>query len=66
MKKFSRHTPINEVKQIEVIAVTSIIGAGTADDPICEIHEYYSLDGELLARKTLHDDLTIGTWEMES
>lgn len=50
MSKFTRLTGVNEVKVIEVIEVKSITGEGVTDSPIYEVTEYYSLDGELLAR----------------
>jgi len=50
MSKFTRLTGVNEAKVIEVIEVKSIAGEGVEGNPIYEVTEYYSLDGELLAR----------------
>jgi len=62
MEKFTRLTPINQVKIIEVVQVISLIGKGITGNPIREVTEYYSLDGNLLARTNIDTDLTIGIW----
>lgn len=52
MSKFSRLTGVNEAKVIQVIEIKSLAGNGIGieGDPLYEVTEYYSLDGELLAR----------------
>ena len=50
MSNFTRLTGVNEVKVIEVIEVKSLAGDGVEGSPFYEVTEYYSLDGELLAR----------------
>lgn len=63
MKEFKRLTPINSCKIINVAEVKSLIGSGTAQDPIVEITEYYSINGELLARHSpTINKLEIGEW----
>lgn len=47
---FTRLTGVNDVKVIEVIEVKSLAGRGEEGNPMYEVTEYYSLDGELLAR----------------
>lgn len=62
MSKFVRSTAINEARLIEVLQVKSIIGDGTHESPVVEITEYYSKDGELLARRGL-EGLYRGIWQ---
>lgn len=59
---FKRFTHVNECKVMQVIEVRSIVGEGTNDDPVSVVVEYYSFDGERLARKTQDDKLTDGHW----
>lgn len=47
---FTRLTGVNNAKVIEVIEVKSLAGDGVEGRPFYEVTEYYSLDGELLAR----------------
>ena len=54
--KHKRLSYVDEVKQINVIQVKSIIGAGTEDDPISSITEYFLPDGTRLARVGLNDN----------
>lgn len=62
-KEFTRLTPINECKVIEVIEVKSLVGNGTHESPIVEITEYYSLDGVRLARYVPSEtELAPGVW----
>lgn len=63
---YTRSTAINEVNIIQVIEIKSIIGTGNVNSPITEISEYYSMEGKLLARKTIYDDLTIGKFNDEN
>ena len=62
MRDFRRLTNVNSVRTIQVIEVISIVGAGTKDDPIREIMEYYSPTGRILARHNDTEDLTTGSW----
>jgi hypothetical protein len=62
MNPYTRLTPINEIKVIQVIEVKSLIGDGTKDSPIAEVTEYYSLDGIRLARRNYNDKLENGVW----
>ena len=58
---FTRLTPINECKVIQVVEVKSLVGDGTHDSPIMEITEYFSLDGVRLARYVpTESDLRLG------
>lgn len=50
MSNFTRLTGVNEAKVIKVIEVKSLAGYGTNEAPSYEVTEYYSFDGELLAR----------------
>lgn len=43
-------TGVNEVRVIKVIEVKSLAGEGENGAPYYEVTEYYSLEGELLAR----------------
>ncbi len=46
---------VRNVKIIKVIKVVSVIGNGTEESMTRYLNEYYSLDGQLLARQdTLH------------
>lgn len=63
---YTRSTAINEVNILQVIEIKSIIGTGNVNSPITEISEYYSMEGKLLARKTIYDDLTIGKFNDEN
>lgn len=61
---FSRNTGVNKVQLLEVIEIKSLAGEGTEDSPHYEVTEYYSKDGELLARHNpLKPDLELGEWE---
>ena len=63
-KPFSRSTGVNQAKVIEVIEIKSLAGEGTTKHPHYEVTEYYSLDGELLARHNpLKPDRELGVWE---
>lgn len=58
---FTRLTGVNSAKMIEVIEVKSLAGDGTNESPFYEVTEYYSEDGELLARHNpLRPDLDLG------
>lgn len=62
-ESFKRLTPINSCRVVEVMEVKSLVGSGTDSDPMIEITEYYSLDGELLARyNPFVDELERGEW----
>ena len=66
MSNFTRLTPINACKVIQVIEVKSIVGKGEDGDPIREIIEYYSFDGIRLARKERDDNTSeFGIWSEE-
>lgn len=45
----------NEVKVIPVIQVRCVRGEGTKEDPSRVVHEYWSLDGLLLADDDKYD-----------
>ena len=58
MKQIEKHTRlsnVDEVKVIRVVEVKSIIGEGTKESPIRQITEYFSLDGERIARTDYQD-----------
>lgn len=61
MSKFTRLTGVNKVKVIKVIEIKSLAGEGEKDAPFYVVTEYYSLDGELLARHNpLKPDKALG------
>lgn len=64
--KFTRNSAVNEAKVIQVIAIESITGEGVEGDPIRLVREYFTLDGQLLARTEKSEDLNIGKWSSES
>ena len=53
--KFIRFTHVDSTKIVSVIEVKSIRGEGTEEDPIEQITEYFSLEGERLARVKMSD-----------
>jgi hypothetical protein len=62
-KMFTRLTGVNEARVVEVIEVKSIAGDGVEDRPMYEVTEYYSLQGELLARHNpLNPDKDLGVF----
>lgn len=48
-KKGNGRFGCNEAHVIQVIETTTLEGAGTPEDPAYLYHEYWSLDGKLLA-----------------
>lgn len=54
--KHKRLSNVDQVKQILVIEVKSIVGMGTEDDPIDQITEYFLPDGTRLARVGVMDN----------
>jgi len=48
---------IDSAQVVEVIRTKSLIGAGTEEDPVRVITQYWSFDGKLLARN--------GEWKSE-
>ena len=63
MTKFTRLTGVNEVKVMEVVEVKSIAGSGVEGDPTYEVTEYYSQEGDLLARHNpLKPDKELGVF----
>lgn len=61
MSKFTRLTGVNEIKVVQVIEVKSLAGNGEDGAPYYEVTEYYSLEGELLARHNpLNPDRDLG------
>lgn len=65
MSKFRRLSNIDEAQIIEVIEVKSIVGDGTSEDPYRQITEYFSKEGDLLARREPSESLSTGIWEVE-
>lgn len=68
IKTFERLTNVDEVKLIEVIEVKSIVGAGDGVGlPIRQIREYFSKEGELLARRdhVIDPKLQKGLWHKD-
>lgn len=55
MPTHKRLSNVDSVKQITVIEVISIRGAGNTDDPITQITEYFLPDGTRLARVGMND-----------
>ena len=52
-----RQSNVRQAKQVQVLEVRSVIGAGVPGDPVRELVEYFSLEGERLAqRDTLADE----------
>ena len=67
-KPFERLTNVDEVRLIQVVEVKSLVGEGDGNgSPKRQIIEYYSTDGELLARrdKWLEPELSNGIWSNE-
>ena len=65
MGRFKRNSAVNEAKVIQVIAIESIIGEGVEGDPVRPVREYFTFDGQLLARTESIEDLHTGTWVNE-
>lgn len=58
---FTRLTGVNEAKVISVIEIKSLAGKGVEGNPHYVVTEYYSLEGELLARHNpLKPDMELG------
>jgi len=54
MKKkepMNKTEPVREVKEISIIMVTVLRGAGVEGDPYREVTQYWTLSGELIADK---------------
>lgn len=49
MKK-SNLQKIKSARVIQVIETVSLAGDGTDESPLCEVHQYWSPDGKLLAK----------------
>ena len=47
-KETARPRGADGARLMTVIETTAIAGRGTADDPVHELHQYWSLDGKLL------------------
>ncbi|HRF69906.1 MAG TPA: carboxypeptidase [Candidatus Pelethenecus sp.] len=63
MSKFTRLTGVNEAKVIQVIEIKSLADNSINNEPTFEVTEYYSLDGQLLARHNpTKPDLELGEW----
>lgn len=63
MSDFERLSNVDEARVIEVVEVKSIVGEGIDGSPIRQITEYFSKEGELLARRDTHlDTLEKGVW----
>jgi len=54
--KHKRLSNVDSVKQISVIAVESIRGDGTKEDPVTQIIEFFLPDGTRLARVGQNDN----------
>lgn len=63
MRTFIRNSNVDSAKLIQVIAVESVAGNGTEDNPFHRVYEYYSVDGDLLARTDNTEALQQGKWE---
>ena len=64
MGKHRRLSNVDEARVIRVIEIKSLVGDGTKDDPCRLITEYFSLDGERLARvKEFEGVENIHEWE---
>lgn len=50
-EKYTRDSNINSVKIVQMIKIESLIGAGTASDPVRQITEYYTMDGQIVGRR---------------
>lgn len=56
-KPFERLSNVDEVKVIQVVEVKSLVGEGDGKGtPIRQIAEYFSVEGELLARRDKYLD----------
>lgn len=47
----TRRSNVDKAHLQNVIVIDSVVGRGTEDDPVRTIREYWSLEGELLARR---------------
>lgn len=66
MGKFTRLTGVNSVKVVQVVEVKSLAGDGEKASPMYEVTEYYSFDGQLLARHNpTKPDKELGVWNGE-
>lgn len=65
MNSFKRLSNVDEAHVIEVLEVKSICGSGTSEDPFRQITEYFSKEGDLLARREPTDSLSTGVWEAD-
>lgn len=64
MSKFERLSNVDGAKIIQVVVVESIVGDGVKGSPVRTIQEYFSTEGELLARRDTwrDDELKLGIW----
>lgn len=51
MNNYQRASNVDSAAVIQVIQIYSIVGKGVEGDPARRIVEYYSMDGQLLARR---------------
>lgn len=66
---FERLSNVDEVLVIQVVKVKSLVGEGDEEgSPKRHITEYFSLDGELLARRDKYIEPTLeqGIWNHDS
>ena len=54
-ERTARPRGTDKARVIRVIVTESLLGRGTADDPVSIISQYWSLDGRLLADSRLTD-----------
>ena len=55
VERTARPRGTDKARVIRVIVSESLLGRGTADDPVSIITQYWSLDGKLLADSRLTD-----------
>lgn len=49
-EQFTRDTNVNSVEIVQMIKVDSVVGRGVDGDPVRVITEFYTMDGQIVAR----------------
>lgn len=48
-EQFKRSSNVNSVEVVQMIKVNSLVGTGTVDNPVRQITEFYTMDGQLVS-----------------
>ncbi len=62
---FKRRSNVDGARVVELIEVCSVIGKGVEGDPVRRLFEWYTFEGELVARTDSNEDGLLGLFEME-